>query len=382
MKILYCGAFRFPTGDAAASRVLNNAKIIKSLGHEVEFIAFGGKQIAETYQGFKYNISHDIDLKWSWSKIKSLFCSGYKTIDKLKDSISKYDAIIIYNPSTYFTAKMISLCSRHSVKLIVDATEWYSHRDFPLSFFNPFFYIYSFGERHVKTRIKNAIPISRYLFNHFEKSKTKIILPPLVDLTEEKWSKSAPSIKPFDGVTLIYAGNAGNKKDRIDIVLEALDQATQRGAKLRLLILGSTKVLFRDEAQQERLQHIVEFLGRVPQDEVPSYYKLADFSVLIRDVNRKSNAGFSTKLVESIAAGVPPIVNKTSNIEDYLIDSKNSVLLNTPSAEELTDSFLKINNWDTERLTALSEKVKELAYTSFHYESYKKQMSDFLENLE
>ena len=41
--ILYTGAFRFPIGDAAAPRVLNNAKILRELGYDVVFIGFGGE---------------------------------------------------------------------------------------------------------------------------------------------------------------------------------------------------------------------------------------------------------------------------------------------------------------------------------------------------
>ena len=43
MKILYLGLFRFPEGDAAASRVLNNIRIFRDLGHSIHVLSFGGK---------------------------------------------------------------------------------------------------------------------------------------------------------------------------------------------------------------------------------------------------------------------------------------------------------------------------------------------------
>ena len=42
IRILYLGPFRFPDGDAAASRVLNNIRIFKDLGHDVYVLSFGG----------------------------------------------------------------------------------------------------------------------------------------------------------------------------------------------------------------------------------------------------------------------------------------------------------------------------------------------------
>jgi hypothetical protein len=40
MKIIYIGSFRFPIYDAAASRVLNNARALRLYGHEVKFISW------------------------------------------------------------------------------------------------------------------------------------------------------------------------------------------------------------------------------------------------------------------------------------------------------------------------------------------------------
>ncbi len=42
MRIIYIGSFRFPTFDAAAARVLNNAKAIAKSDHEVSVISWGG----------------------------------------------------------------------------------------------------------------------------------------------------------------------------------------------------------------------------------------------------------------------------------------------------------------------------------------------------
>ena len=41
MKILYLGLFRFPEGDAAASRVLNNIRIFRDLGHSIHVLKIG-----------------------------------------------------------------------------------------------------------------------------------------------------------------------------------------------------------------------------------------------------------------------------------------------------------------------------------------------------
>ena len=67
MRFLYIGAFRFPIGDAAAARVLNNARLIQELGHDVRVLSFGGKKndTWQDYDGVPYLVTSDIDTH-SW----------------------------------------------------------------------------------------------------------------------------------------------------------------------------------------------------------------------------------------------------------------------------------------------------------------------------
>ena len=57
MNILYIGLFRFPEGDAAASRVLNNARMFRDLGHYVKILSFGGEYREEdaSVEGYVYD---------------------------------------------------------------------------------------------------------------------------------------------------------------------------------------------------------------------------------------------------------------------------------------------------------------------------------------
>ena len=68
LHIVYMGPFRFPAGDAAAARVLNNARCLRMSGHTVEFLSFGGSyrsedRVGDLYQfdEFQYRITNDID---------------------------------------------------------------------------------------------------------------------------------------------------------------------------------------------------------------------------------------------------------------------------------------------------------------------------------
>ena len=135
-KIVYVGAFRFPNGDAASQRVLNNAKIFRELGYTVEFVSWGGTQREEDghtdglyyYQGFKYINTDDIDNKDNLNIIKridSFFRRGRSSLSFIESKVKQTSIIIAYNPPAYFTEKLQSLCEKENVLFISDITEWY-----------------------------------------------------------------------------------------------------------------------------------------------------------------------------------------------------------------------------------------------------------------
>jgi len=98
------------------------------------------------------------------------------------------------------------------------------------------------------------------------------------------------------------------------------------------------------------------------------YIKQANFSIIIRDTNRVTLAGFPTKFVESIACGTPVITNENSDIGDYI--KNNGVIVNESNLyEELLRIFENEYNYNIE---------KDL----FDYRKYIEKMSNFFKEIE
>ena len=133
MRIIYIGAFRFPIYDAAAARVLNIGRTLRALGHDIRFIAWGGKYVYDSsgtakesiYDGFKYYISGELNDSKLLSKIKGKFVPGTKSIKILEQMINSVDVVISYNPSYLFNRRLISICRKRNAKYVADITEWY-----------------------------------------------------------------------------------------------------------------------------------------------------------------------------------------------------------------------------------------------------------------
>lgn len=388
MNIVYIGAFRLPNYDAAASRVVNIAKALKAGNHAISFISWGGKydnkHLIEN-QGYAlenmpYIITDEIDNTNFFKKVYYKVCPGNKTMEILRGLSVQPDVIITYNTPYSFNKKIIKYCKQNNIKLIADITEWYDDNE-----------LKRFDRRSnnlnmtkLYKNVPNIIPISSYLSEYYSNANS-LVIPATCDKEDSKWNTNKLRVSEFDGVTLIYAGNPA-RKDDIHTVIRVVNNLCQSGFKLRFLVLGITRNDYL-ERYSDLLSDIVlvdniEFLGRVSQQEVPQYYKSADFMVLVRDNTRKSNAGFPTKFAESMIAGVPVIANKTSDIAKYLKTGYNGYLLEGNSYNHVESALRTIClNYDRSKIISLKDGAKETGVLHFDYRAYVLQLNDFMSHL-
>lgn len=390
--VIYTGVFRFPAGDAAAARVLNNAKILKMLGYKVIFISWGGISREKDknpdgnyyYDGFQYLNTNDIDRGGNniLKKINNFIFSGSNALDFINSLKSETDVIIVYDTPLLFTGKIVELSKKSRIPLIYDVTEWSDSNEFPWGKYAPPYWVNTLNMYLNRRRVKNKIVISS-LLNKFYKTSNNIVIPPLVDADEEKWTNLEEMLPTFDGVRIVYAGSPG-KKDLLEVMVEAIVCCLQKGMKIQFVIVGVRKdevTHYKNFKDLLSFNNNIIFCGRVSQTIVPSYYHCSDFSIIIRESTRKSNAGFPTKLVESMMAKCPVILNYTSDISKYVSDGYNGIVVNDFSLEELEKKISYIAQLEREKLDALKNKALQTALESFNYANYTETMRDFFENL-
>lgn len=391
MRFIYLGSFRFPLYDAAAARVLNIARALRKGGNSVSFISWGGNNRPEDifedgkyrFDGFSYIVTNEIDFKGGvFGKIKGWFYQGEKTKYLLKEQLGHYDAVITYN--CCLIKWLIPFCKKNDIKLVTDITEWYEYNEL-----KPFMWIgYALDMFYYQKRVRNKIVISQYL-NKYYSSSHNIVIPATCDASEAKWHKGREKAEKnagsFDGITLIYAGNPA-RKDAVHYAIGAVQRLVSEGSNLRFLIIGTTREKYIERYHSlltgGELSERIQFIGRVLQDEVPSYYAIADFMVLLREPTRKSNAGFPTKFAESFTSGIPVIANLTSDLGSYLRDGITGFVVDEPSEESiyktLKERALPLKR---ERIDKMKQDVKG-ASTLFDYHSYVESLRDFLDKLE
>lgn len=367
MKILYVGAFRFPKYDAASARVLNNARCLKASGHSVEFISWGGcyenQHLSfgdeDLFDNFPFIITGELDIQGSvWKKILNRLNCGSKTMKILDSKKESVDLIISYNPNLVFNLKLKRFAKCNGIKYANDITEWSDKHELRLieRLTN------AINLRIITKSVINKIVISSYLDKYYNQGNN-IVVPPLVDLSEKKWNhfgNSSYKLQEDHIITFIYAGNPA-RKDNLHMIINSIQAELTEGANVKLLILGISKENYLskyfDLLKTKDLDDRIVFIGKIPQDKVPSYYKQSDFMILLREPNRKSMAGFPTKFVESFASGVPVVANLTSDIGHYLIDGSTGFVVKDNSEEALSTVIEHVCSMSQSEIQSIKENV-------------------------
>jgi len=396
-RVIYVGTFRFPEEDAAAARVLGIGKALRDLGCEV---VFGGGEERERpedlqadgafrYQGFSYCSQNDVRNRPlpPVQRFLRYLRAGSNTLRWLRgQDTSDVAAIITYHGLTGFVRRLQAFAAERRIPLIHDITEWPD----PSQLVGGQFGIVRWDETTVRTilysRSANIIAISSYLEEYYRRKKCRVIrIPPLVDLSDPKWPSGHRKIRKNDRLQLIYAGSPG-KKDLLGNVFRGIAMLKKTGIEIALDLLGPSPTEVADCLGADRhlvgtLGSLITYHGRIPQPNVPRMLAEADFSVVLRPDARYAHAGFPTKLVESLSAGLPILTNATSNITEYVRDGNEGFILRGCSPEDFVEGIGRVLGTPRERWAAMKGQARLRAGECFDYRNYIEPLSAFFDNV-
>ena len=356
-KIMYLGGFELPDKNAAAQRVMSNAKLLREIGFEVSFwgVTKDTEIIADKMHGFEsHGIPYPTSIK-QWLYYIIFFIS--------KDQISSYkpDYIVLYNFPAIASIRILHYCHKNGIKVVHDLTEWeqvdgYSPRDIIKRL------DIKIRMHYCMKKMDGVIAISRYLYNYYKNFTRTILIPPMVDLNDKKWCRNRV-LTEANPIRLIYAGSPGTKeKDRLDRIVNAV-------AKFPNIVLNIVGI---NQDQFEKSYGTIDsdvknisFVGRLPHMEAIKAVCEADFQMLIRDNTLKNTAGFPTKFVESISCCTPVIATLTSNIGDYLQDGVNGFIVDDNNSIEKV--LNKISNMPEKAIIKMKQVCQNYDKFDYHY---------------
>ena len=374
--ILYIGGFILPNGNAAAQRVLANAKIFRDLGYEVTLV--GLTHNGDGLEPFKYEDFDCINLPYPESVL-----GWWKMLASIKQYIPFYkketSIVIAYNHPAIALKKLLKHNRKKGIKTLSDCTEWYEPQGGWL------FRIikgWDINKRmyDVHTQLDGIISISKYLDDFYKKRGTKsLLLPPLVDIKEDKWKVQTNT---SERISLLYAGSPAGTKDRLDYMIDALSAVATKGKEFVFEIIGITEQQFRDvylQGNQRPIPAFVAFRGRIQHEEVIKKLKEADFQIFLREDHLANRAGFPTKFAETISAGTLVLTNASSNLKDYMQEGVNCFELDISSEDALVNSLLKPLSLSKEEITRTKGTIDS---GMFDYRNYIGIVKSFLDDMQ
>ena len=375
-KILYIGGFCMPDGNAAAQRVLGMAKLMRECGCEVRFSGLtrkikNGSENGEI-DGFTF-VNH----AYPASAIKWLkYLTGRDSaIADIKDY--NPDIVVLYNHPALAIEHIASFCKHHDIKVLADVTEWYEADG------NPVFRVikgYDSNRRMHKSHLKldGLICISSFLSDFYNgKGVRTIEIPPLVDVKQEKWHQAKDP--DSEEIRIIYAGSPGSAKDRLDIIIAALDKIIPTlNSRVRFDVIGLSAEQYAAKYNDNGQREYVVFNGRKPHMEVIHKLINADFQIFIRPDNLTNRAGFPTKFVETVTSRTLPITNLSSNLGQYLKDGINGFAIKGLDNESIIDSVSVPLKMSRNQINAMKQNINS---DLFDYRNYVASFQQFINSI-
>lgn len=339
MNVLYLTSTVFPTGAAYSGRIQGFSSVFRDRGARVHVMS-------------DYTLTHEPRV---WHEFEEgtfeaafgppnfyarLMCMLFGP-RRLRQFLLNHhiDVVIVGNTFDRF-ARLLKTCRKMRVPIILEVCEWYDTSTWRMGAANPYAWLYRRAMRKSYLGADGAIAISSLLQEYFsDKGLPAIRIPTILKVGD--FSSEATLPTPSGPINLVHVGFSGVHKEKYGLVLEGLLRLPKDEiARFVYNIYGASReeVLANLGNKASLLSSGVKckIHGRVPQPEVPRILRSADYSIFLRPEKMSNDAGFPTKLAESMAAGLPVITNRTGDIERYLQNGTNGFLLDHADPGELS----------------------------------------------
>ncbi|MDQ1443713.1 MAG: phosphatidyl-myo-inositol dimannoside synthase [Acidimicrobiaceae bacterium] len=150
---------------------------------------------------------------------------------------------------------------------------------------------------------------------------------------EKSQARARLGLPTDDGAQLVVSVSRLVPRKGMDALIDAAARLRPTHPRLTVAIAGSG----RDRSRLERLASAtdapVQFLGRVPEDDLPALYGCADvFAMLCR--NRwlgLEQEGFGIVFMEAAACGVPQVAGDSGGAADAVVDHHTGLVVRDPT---------------------------------------------------
>lgn len=391
INLVFMGGFTYPRGMAGTKRIQNALTALKEYPHVATRVILQRQSARDNilsgiYDGTPYEtVMGDLLRARMFVALPLLY---YKTYAALKRALQPdyKNMLYFYGPLFLESVVPLSYARRLGYKIVFDVIEDYDlTKEVSGSFYG---YVKNNLASRLSSRINDLSAGIIVISSRLEKKYTTMTqgkvpihyLPISIDMA------CFPE-KPFrmnSTVSLFYAGSFG-KKDGIPVLLDAFDRLAAQYKNIRLILTGrgiNRKAMdeFFARAKISPNKDRIEYKGYLEEKEYYSLVNNADIPCMTRVDVAYAQAGFPFKLGEFLATGKPVIASRVSDVDGFLVNGHNAMLVQPSSSTEICDAaeFL-INNPETAEAIGLRGRV--VAKSFFDYKQQGKGLLTFLKKI-
>ncbi len=384
-KIIYIGQFIPPDGNAVAQRVYANACLFAELGYEVVLVGCdkGASAVQRRTDGkFDTYVTPYPGSIRAWLRR----CVSVKDYLKIIDELDDVFLVVTCDLQAIAQSRLRRALKKRRIRYAEDTMEWIrrSRNRNIRTIIKDLDTRFRMSRQHIKTH--NIISISQYLHQYYiDRGCNSVNIPVLIDYHAAKWQDPVHLYTPNQVRTLIYAGDAGSigYKERIDKVVECACALYSEGKPLRVEMIGLDRDAFVRQcpaiAADPNFDHVAVFYGRQSHEFCLQKIRQSDASIIIRENSLEMQAGFPTKLSESLRLGVPPMLTNIGGYDRYVTDGKDCFFVRDTemtTIRETLETFLSLTDAELLQMHTNCRENRQ-----FHYENYVEEVKQFIENM-
>lgn len=368
-----------PTEHPNGIRMLNIGLMFQMIGYQVYLFGIdNGKNRELKYKGIICRILHEKSGHGLLAKSERSL--AFKKFIQ-KELIQIEPSIIVSNLYNCRAQRELIRYSRNKhIPMIESVCEWYDINNFngiarKISLINN-----RYSLRCQFPRIKNVIVISTLLRNYYLKHGCNcLLIPTNVDPNDY----SSLCTHSYDEkVRIAYAGKPAKK----DLILNAITAISSLSEKERKKVAFDIYGITREQLTDTGISpdtimlcgDSLHFHGKIPYSEVRNKVNEADFTILLRPQKRYANAGFPTKIGESMACGTPVITNLTSDIGMYIHDGKEGIICKSENPNDCADAIRRVLTLTEDEKSAMRRFAHEAAESVFNYMTYAGDVKNYI----
>jgi glycosyltransferase involved in cell wall biosynthesis len=155
-------------------------------------------------------------------------------------------------------------------------------------------------------------------------------------------------------------------------------EIVQNGRRDLLLVVGGEgplETVLREQAKRCGAEDSVRFIGYIPDQDLPSYYQMADLFIL----PTTELEGFGLVTVEALASGLPVLATPVGGTREIVTKLSSDYLFDDSTPESIANGILKaLNGWATNQgaYKDVSETCRKVAEEHYSWDNHVSKLED------